>query len=116
MKRTTLSLLCATSLLAALLAPVAIAHENADSSTAQAAKANPFNATEVARFNEPWAMTFLPDGRLLVTEKRGALKILTIGGATQTITGVPAVAYGGQGGFGDVILHPQYASNGLIYI
>jgi len=75
-----------------------------------------FVATEVARFNEPWAMTFLPDGRLLVTEKKGALKLYTIGGQAGDVTGVPAVAYGGQGGFGDVILHPDFASNGLVYL
>lgn len=75
-----------------------------------------FVATEMARFNEPWAMTFLPDGRLLVTEKPGALKLHTLGGETQDISGVPTVAYGGQGGFGDVVLHPQFADNGLVYL
>ncbi|MEH6420504.1 PQQ-dependent sugar dehydrogenase [Pseudomonas sp. CGJS7] len=116
MKRSTLSLLCCTALLAASAAPVLAAQDDTQGAAAQAAKANPFNAAEVARFNEPWAMTFLPNGRLLVTEKRGALKVLTIGSSAQTITGVPAVAYGGQGGLGDVILHPSYATNGLIYI
>ena len=86
-----------------------------DSSAAAPAGA-PFTATPMAKFNEPWAMTFLPDGRLLVTEKKGALKLHTLGGATGDITGVPAVAYGGQGGFGDVILHPQFATNGLVYV
>jgi aldose sugar dehydrogenase len=60
-------------------------------------------------------MTFLPDGALLVTEKRGAL-VLFADGKKLGITGVPAVSYGGQGGMGDVVLHPQFASNGLIYI
>jgi glucose/arabinose dehydrogenase len=86
-----------------------------DSSAAAPAGA-PFTATPMAKFNEPWAMTFLPDGRLLVTEKKGALKLHTLGGATGDISGVPAVAYGGQGGFGDVILHPQFATNGLVYV
>lgn len=77
----------------------------------------PFARTEVARFDEPWAMTFLPDGRLLVSEKRGKLQLLNIAnGQKGEITGVPAVAYGGQGGFGDVVLHPQYASNGWVYL
>jgi aldose sugar dehydrogenase len=75
-----------------------------------------FVATPVAKLNEPWAMTFLPDGRLLVTEKKGALKVHTIGGATGNVSGVPTVAYGGQGGFGDVVLHPQFASNALVYL
>ena len=76
----------------------------------------PFVSKELARFNEPWAMTFLPDGRLLVTEKQGKLKLHAIGGATGEVSGVPKVAYGGQGGFGDVVLHPKYADNGLVYL
>jgi glucose/arabinose dehydrogenase len=74
-----------------------------------------FTVTEVAQFNEPWAMTFMPDGALLVTEKRGALVVFA-DGRKQVIEGVPAVAYGGQGGMGDVILHPEFASNGLVYL
>lgn len=77
----------------------------------------PFVSTEFARFNEPWAMTFLPDGRLLVTEKNGRLRLLNV--ATRQvgeITGVPAVAYGGQGGFGDIVLHPQFAANRWVYL
>jgi aldose sugar dehydrogenase len=78
---------------------------------------NAFVATPVATFEEPWAMTFLPDGRLLVTEKKGALKLLNLENKhVGDIAGVPTVAYGGQGGFGDVILHPQYASNSVVYV
>lgn len=82
-----------------------------------AAEELPFEVTEVATFNEPWAMTFLPDGRLLVTEKRGRLMIVTQDGEkSRPVEDVPDVAYRGQGGLGDVILHPDYANNGLIYI
>ena len=49
-------------------------------------------ATPMAQFQEPWAMTFLPDGRLLVTEKRGQLRVYTVGGSTATITGLPSVS------------------------
>lgn len=73
-------------------------------------------ATVVAQFKEPWAMTFLPDGRLLVTEKRGALKLHTIGGVSIDIAGAPKVDYGGQGGFGDVVLHPKFKENQLVYL
>ena len=77
----------------------------------------PFKRTEVARFNQPWAMTFLPDGRLLVTEKPGRLRLVNVAnGQVGDIIGVPAVAYGGQGGLGDVVLHPQFASNRLVYL
>jgi glucose/arabinose dehydrogenase len=78
--------------------------------------AGAFVATELASFNEPWAMTFLPDGRLLVSEKGGTLKVHAIGGKTGSVSGVPKVSYGGQGGFGDVILHPDFASNGFVYV
>jgi glucose/arabinose dehydrogenase len=75
-----------------------------------------FAITEVASFNEPWALAFLPDGRLLVTEKHGALKLVQPGGGIGDISGVPAVVYGGQGGLGDVALHPRFAENGLVYL
>ena len=78
----------------------------------------PFRVTEAAAFDEPWAMTFLPDGRLLVTEKKGVLKVFDPAdkARTGTVGGVPQVAYGGQGGLGDVVLHPRFASNGLVYL
>jgi aldose sugar dehydrogenase len=75
----------------------------------------PFDVTPVADFDMPWAMVFLPDGRLLISEKRGALKLHTIDGDTIEIEGVPEVEYGGQGGFGDVVLHPDFARNQLVY-
>jgi aldose sugar dehydrogenase len=75
-----------------------------------------FTATAMATFDRPWAMTFLPDGRLLVTEKKGALKLHTLGGKTGDIRGVPKVAYGGQGGLGDVVLHPKFNDNQLVYL
>lgn len=77
----------------------------------------PFVATEVAAFDEPWAMAFLPDGRLLVTEKKGALKLVDVAsGKVGDIGGVPEVDYGGQGGFGDIALHPQFANNHVVYV
>lgn len=71
----------------------------------------------IAEFNEPWAMTFLPDGSMLVTEKAGMLFLLSRDGATRhKVDGVPKVAYGGQGGLGDIILHPQFEENRLVYL
>jgi aldose sugar dehydrogenase len=79
--------------------------------------ADGFVTAPIAQFDEPWAMTFLPDGRVLVTEKRGALKLLDVAqGKTGDVTGVPKVAYGGQGGFGDVLLHPDFARNKVVYV
>lgn len=77
----------------------------------------PFDITTVAKFDEPWAMAFLPDGRLLVTEKEGALKLLDIASGKQgDISGIPEVAYGGQGGLGDIALHPNYSENHTVYL
>lgn len=76
-----------------------------------------FTAVQVTQFDSPWAMTFLPDGRLLVTEMAGTLRLYDPASKTTgTISGVPKVAHAGQGGFGDVVLHPQYATNKLVYI
>jgi glucose/arabinose dehydrogenase len=88
-----------------------------DGANRQAPVANAaFTAVAVAKFDRPWAMTFLPDGRLLVTEKKGALKLHAIDGRTGNIAGVPKVAYGGQGGLGDVVLHPKFKENQLVYL
>ena len=81
------------------------------------APADAFVTTEVQKFNSPWAMTFLPDGRLLVTEMAGTLHVYDIASnKTGNVGGVPEVAHVAQGGLGDVVLHPQYATNRLIYI
>ena len=80
------------------------------------AQERPFQVETLATFAEPWAMTFLPGGDLLVTEKRGALKLRLADGRILDVAGVPQVSYGGQGGFGDVVLHPDFARNGLVYL
>ena len=72
--------------------------------------------TEITSFNEPWAMAFLPDGTMLVTEKRGRLLLANLDGDAVEVAGVPEVAYGGQGGLGDVALHPDFADNGIVYL
>lgn len=66
--------------------------------------------------NYPWALAELPDGRLLVTEKTGALKLIDQQGQVTKVSGVPDVFVKGQGGLMDLVLHPQYASNGWLYI
>ena len=67
---------------------------DSDAQAPQATATDSFVATPMAQFSEPWAMTFLPDTRLLVTEKRGTLKIYTINGTSADITGTPAVSCG----------------------
>jgi hypothetical protein len=87
------------------------------SACASAEAPRPFTVEPVASFDEPWAMAFLPDGRLLVTEKAGRLLVVDRdGNKSAPISGLPAVDYGGQGGLGDVALHPDFADNRLVYI
>ncbi|ASK89587.1 PQQ-dependent sugar dehydrogenase [Sphingorhabdus sp. SMR4y] len=76
----------------------------------------PFETTAIASFDEPWAMTFLPDGRMLVSEKAGTLQLVDAKGQKNEISGVPEVAYGGQGGFGDIVLAPDFATSNMVYL
>ena len=78
---------------------------------------HPFTVQPITTFDEPWAMAFLPDGRMLVTEKKGNLLIVSQDGdQSRPVGGLPDVAYGGQGGLGDVALHPNFKDNGMIYL
>jgi len=79
-------------------------------------KGTELTAARVAFFDEPWAMTFLPDGNLLVTEKRGVLWHVTKDGSKTEVQGLWKVAYGGQGGLGDVVLHPDFKLNSWVYL
>lgn len=64
----------------------------------------------------PWGIAFLPDGRILVTERKGEIRIIKDGKLLdEKITGVPAVYAEGQGGLLDIKLHPDYTTNGWIY-
>jgi glucose/arabinose dehydrogenase len=77
----------------------------------------PFQVEALTSFDEPWAMTFLPgSSQALITEKRGRLKLWTPGRPAIDVAGVPPVAYGGQGGLADIVLHPDYARNHLVYL
>jgi len=77
----------------------------------------PFDVEPIASFDEPWAMAFLPDGRMLVTEKKGSVFIVTAdGNKAGPLRWGPDVDYGGQGGLGDIALHPDFATNNLVYV
>jgi glucose/arabinose dehydrogenase len=72
---------------------------------------------DVAVFNEPWAMAFLPGSDdALITEKSGKLKFWHQGKAPLNVAGVPKVDYGDQGGFGDVVPAPDYAMSKIVYL
>lgn len=81
------------------------------------AKQAAYRVTDLGTFDEPWAMAFLPGtGMVLVTEKAGKLKLRHEDGKVVDVAGVPRVAYGGQGGLGDIAVGPGVASDGMVYL
>lgn len=73
--------------------------------------------TVAAGLEHPWALEFLPDGRILVTERPGRLRIVALDGTVSApLSGVPEVRAVSQGGLLDVALDPDFASNGLVYL
>ena len=91
--------------------------------SAVATAAPPFTVHEVAKFSSPWAMAFLPGsgvrltGSALLTEKDGKLWLVdTATGKRQAVAGVPTAHVAGQGGLGDVVVHPEFAANRRVYL
>ena len=80
-----------------------------------AGAARPFAVTPVADLDAPWAMTFLPDGRMLVTEKTGALLLLSADGKQRRTLATIPVDSAGQGGLMDVVLAPGFATDRQVY-
>jgi glucose/arabinose dehydrogenase len=76
----------------------------------------PFTMTPVATFNLPWRIAFLPDGRMLITEKVGPVWLVTQQGAKTPIANVPAVMAQGQGGMLGVFLSPDYTTTHYVYL
>lgn len=77
-----------------------------------------YKVTEIARgLDHPWSMAFLPVGSMLVTERVGRLRLIKDGVLLpQAITGVPVVHTGGQAGLFDIVLHPKFAQNHIVYL
>lgn len=101
-----------------LAAPVAHTEAVAESINAggRAASADlPFEVDAVAEFDTPWAIAFLPDGRMLVTEKPGRMFLITQSGEKTEIGGVPQVAASGQTGLHDIAPAPDFAQSARIY-
>ena len=84
------------------------------------AGAEPQITTVATGLDHPWSVAFLPDGRVLVTERAGRLRVIAAkapaGQKPGSISGVPAVFAESQGGLFDVVLHPRFAENGLLYL
>lgn len=77
----------------------------------------PITVTEIAAgLDHPWAIAFLPDGRMLVTERIGRMRVVTRNGTIGSeLEGVPDVDAHGQGGLLDVAIHPKFTENRLVY-
>ena len=101
-------------LLAALVSSAACAQVNAGAQKTDPGV--PFNMTQVATLALPWRIAFLPDGRMLVTEKVGRLQLVTPQGAKTEVRGVPPSYYQGQNGMLGVFLSPQYAADHNVYL
>lgn len=104
-------------LVVALTLPVVAARAvpsiNAGDRTAIAS--NPFKSTPIAEFDLPWAISFLPDGRLILTEKRGRIFLVTPQGNKTEVGNVPDVSHSGQNGLLDIAPAPDFAGQKTLY-
>lgn len=90
---------------------------NSSTLVAQQAEFPAYQLQEVASgLNFPWSLAFMPDGSLLVTERSGQLRRVKDGQVSAPIVGLPDIYFKGQGGLLEVALHPDFASNGWIYL
>ena len=102
---------------ALLLTFVSTAAQAQVNAGAQAPEASlPFTVTQVATFNLPWRIAFLPDGRMLITEKTGPVWLVTQQGAKTPVANVPAVLARGQGGMLGIYTSPNYATDHNVYL
>ena len=76
----------------------------------------PFNLTTVATFNLPWRLAFLPDGRMLITEKPGPVWLVTQQGEKIQVGNTPKVYFQGQSGMHGIFLSPHYATDHNVYL
>jgi len=76
----------------------------------------PFNVTQITTLSLPWKIAFLPDGRMLITEKVGGLQLVTQQGEKTPVANVPPVLWQGQGGMLGVYLSPHYAKDHNVYL
>lgn len=103
-------------LLAPLLLLALPAHAQINAGNLPATDALPFKVTQIALFDHPWKIAFLPSGGMLVTEKVGKLWTVDGKGAKREVSGVPPVAYKGQGGLLGVFTAPTFAKDKGIYL
>ena len=123
------TLCCSAAIVVALLGSTGIAQEpsrptlrvpalNSDPQVFDTAEQHRIQVTVVARgLEHPWALAFLPNGDMLVTERPGRLRVIKNGVLDPTpVPGVPAVRAAGLGGLEDIALHPRFAENHYVYL
>ncbi|MGY3450026.1 PQQ-dependent sugar dehydrogenase [Bradyrhizobium sp. USDA 4353] len=103
-------------LAAGLFAADAAGADSINAGGRKASAVQPFEAKTVAEFDTPWAIAFLPDGRMLITEKPGRIFVVTQSGQTTEVGNVPAVAARGQNGLLDIAVAPDFATSSQVYV
>lgn len=100
-----------------LMAGLATPRPGAAAERVVTTEAGPVRVTSVVGgLEHPWGLAFLPDGRMLVTERAGRLRVVDGGALSAPVSGVPEVMANGQGGLLDVALDPGFAENRLVYV
>ena len=89
--------------------------ESINAGSREATTELPFNVAAVAEFDTPWAIAFLPGGKLILTEKGGKIFVVTEKGEKTEVSGVPEVLFSGQNGLLDVVPAPDFAKSKAIY-
>ena len=93
-----------------------LAHAQVNAGNQQPERSLPFTMIQVTKLRLPWRIAFLPDGRMLITEKVGALSLVTQSGEKTEVANAPAVLHQGQGGMLGVFTSPHYATDQSVYL
>ncbi len=102
--------------MAVLLLAASTVHAQVNAGSLKPEADLPFTLTQVATFDRPWRLAFLPDGRMLVTEKVGPVWLVTPQGQKTPVANAPAVLFQGQGGMLGVFVSPRYATDRSVYL
>ncbi len=106
-----------SSLFMVILTLLTVQFANAESIKAKGSDGVQLEFQVLERFERPWAMAFLPDGRSLVTEKAGQMYLITSEGKKhRTVANIPIVTMRGQGGLGDIVVHPDFDKNQVVFL
>jgi glucose/arabinose dehydrogenase len=112
--RNLMKILASAALFLTFVSATAQAQVNAGTQKPEASV--PFTMTQVAEFKLPWRIAFLPDGRMLITEKVGPVWLVTQHGAKTPVANVPEALWQGQGGMLGIYASPKYATDHNVYL